>query len=189
MAPASIAKTARDKAVKTDKSDEQMLAKTLAFHSYKEVILPSENIEAIKEIVRLRCSVNKSCKRAKQYLLSFLLGHGFSYSDGKHWTVKFSSWLKTIHFASEYLTFCFEEYLSEATRQIQRLAMLNRKLKGLEDDKEIRDGVKKLKCICRIDTIAAVGLAVGVGFDSTGLVRQDSRKCHRIIFPGTVCFS
>lgn len=163
IAPSSIARTAKDKAVKTDKSDAQMLAKTLAFHSYKEVVLPSENIEAIKEIVRLRNSALKVCKRAKQNLLSFLLVHGFSYSDGKHWTVKFSSWLKTIHFESEYLTYCFEEYLSEATRQIQRLFLLDKKLKELEDDKEIRDGVKKLKCICGIDTIAAVGLVAEVG--------------------------
>jgi transposase len=163
MAPTSIAKTAKDKAVKTDKSDALMLAKTLAFHSYKEVVLPSENIEAIKEIVRMRCSVSRTCKRAKQNLLSFLLGHGFSYSDGKYWTVKFSSWLKTIHFESEYFTYCFEEYLSEVTRQIQRLALLDKKLKELEDDKEIRDGVKRLKCICGIDTVTAVSLVAETG--------------------------
>ncbi|MFA6856467.1 MAG: transposase, partial [Treponema sp.] len=133
ITPSSIAKTAKDKAVKTDKTDALMLAKTIAFHSYKEVVLPSENIEAIKEIVRLRNSALKVCKRAKQNLLSFLLVHGFSYSDGKHWTVKFSSWLRTIHFASDYLTYCFEEYLSEVTRQIQRLAQLDKKLKELED--------------------------------------------------------
>ena len=140
-----------------------MLAKTLAFHSYKEVVLPLENIEAIKEIVRLRNTSLKACKRAKQNLLSFLLVHGFSYSDGKHWTVKFSSWLKTIHFESEYLTYSFEEYLSEATRQIQRLSLLDKKLKELEDDKEIRDGVKKLKCICGIDTVTAVSLVAETG--------------------------
>src|SRR5574344_1733732 len=141
IAPSSIARTAKDKAV----------------------MLPSENIEAIKEIVRLRCSALKVCKRAKQNLLSFLLGHGFSYSDGKYWTVKFSSWLKIIHFESEYLTYCFEEYLSEATRQIQRLSLLDKKLKELEDDKEIRDGVKKLKCICGIDTVTAVSLVAETG--------------------------
>ena len=53
--------------------------------------------------------------------------------------------------------------LSEDTRQIQRLALLDKKLKELEDDEEIRDGVKKLKCICGIDTSAAVGLAAEVG--------------------------
>jgi hypothetical protein len=77
--------------------------------------------------------------------------------------VKFSSWFKTIHFESDYLTYCFEEYLSEASRQIQRLALLDKKLKELEYDEEIRDGVKKLKCICGIDTIAAVGLVAEVG--------------------------
>ena len=164
IAPTSIAKTAKDKAVKTDRSDAQMLAKTLAFHSYKEVILPSENIEAIKEIVRMRCSVSKTCKRAKQNLLSFLLIRGFSYPEsGKRWTVKFFAWLKTIQFKSEYLTYCFEEYLAEVTRQIQRLEQLNQKLKELESDDEIKDGVSKLKCICGIDTITAVSLVAETG--------------------------
>src|SRR5574344_233622 len=54
IAPTSIAKNAKDKALKTDRADAQLLARTLAFHSYKEVVLPTENIEAIKEIVRLR---------------------------------------------------------------------------------------------------------------------------------------
>jgi transposase len=141
-----------------------MLARTLAFHSYKEVVLPSENIQAIKEIVRLRGTVNKSCKRAKQNLLSFLLSHGFSYSNGiKYWTVKFFIWLKTIHFASQYLTYCFDEYLSEVTRLIQHLGQLDAKLKELESDDEIKAGVKKLKCIYGIDTITAVSLIAETG--------------------------
>ena len=35
MAPTSIAKTAKDKILKTDRADAQMLARTLAYHSYK----------------------------------------------------------------------------------------------------------------------------------------------------------
>ncbi|MCI1209690.1 MAG: IS110 family transposase [Treponema sp.] len=164
IAPTSIARTAKDKAVKTDRSDAQMLARTLAFRSYKEVVLPSENIQAVKEIVRLRSSVSKSCKRAKQNLLSFLLSHGFSYSDGvKNWTVKFFSWLKTIHFESDYLTYCFEEYLSEATRQMQHLDHLDKKLEEIENDGEIKEGVRKLKCICGINTITAVSLIAETG--------------------------
>jgi hypothetical protein len=83
----------------------------------------------------------KVCKRAKQNLLSFLLVHCFSYSEGKHWTVKFSSWLKTIHFESKYLSYCFEEYLSEATRQIQRLPLLDKKVKELENNEGMRQRI------------------------------------------------
>ena len=166
MAPTSIAKSSKDKLVKTDRADAKMLAKALAAKQYKEVVLPTEHIESIKEIVRLRVSAQKTCKRAKQNLLSFLLNQGFHYPDGgsgKYWTKKFFEWLKTINFASDYLQYCFEEYLSEVTRQIQRLSLMDRKLKELEDDKEIAEDVKKLKCICGIDTIVAVGLIAEVG--------------------------
>lgn len=166
MAPTSIAKTAKDKILKTDKADAQMLARTLAYHSYKQVVLPTENILAIKEVVRLRASVLKSCKKAKQNLLSFLLYHGISYPGGgreSYWTIKFFTWLKTVTFASDYLTYCFEEYVSEVSRQIQRLEQLNAKLKEIESDKEISEGVKKLKCISGIDTITAVSLIAETG--------------------------
>ncbi len=101
MAPTSIAKTAKDKMLKTDRADAQMLARTLAYHSYKQVVLPTENILAIKEVVRLRASVLKSCKNAK--------------------------------------------------------------LKELEGDKEISEGVKKLKCISGIDTVTAISLIAETG--------------------------
>lgn len=166
MAPTSIAKTARDKLLKTDKADAQMLAKTLAFHSYKEVVIPSENILAIKEVVRLRSNVLKVCKKAKQNLLSFLLYHGISYPGGgreTYWTVRFFTWLKTISFASDYLNFCFEEYVAEVSRQIQHLEQLDAKLKDLEKDEEICEGVRNLKCISGIDTITAVSLIAETG--------------------------
>lgn len=166
MAPTSIAKTAKDKILKTDRADVQMLARTLAYHSYKQVVLPTENILAIKEVVMLRASVLKSCKKAKQNLLSFLLYHGISYPGGGRescWTIKFFTWLKTVTFASDYLTYCFEEYVSEVSRLIQRLDRLNAKLKELESDKEISEGVKKLKCISGIDTVTAVSLIAETG--------------------------
>ncbi|WP_308687083.1 transposase [uncultured Treponema sp.] len=71
MAPTSIAKTSKDKMLKTDRADAQMLARPLAYHSYKQVVLPTENILTLKEVVRLRSAVLKSCKKAKQNLLSF----------------------------------------------------------------------------------------------------------------------
>ena len=77
--------------------------------------------------------------------------------------MKFFTWLKTITFASDYLTYCFEEYVSEVSRQIQRLDRLNAKLKELESDKEISEGVKKLKCISGIDTVTAVRLIAATG--------------------------
>lgn len=166
MAPTSIAKTSKDKMLKTDKADAQMLARTLAYHSYKQVVLPTENILAIKEVVRLCASVLKSCKKTNQNLLSFLLYHGISYPGGgreTYWTVKFFTWLKTVTFASDHLTYCFEEYVSEVSRLIQRLDRLNAKLKELESDKEISEGVKKLKRISGIDTVTAVSLIAETG--------------------------
>lgn len=166
MAPTSIAKTTRDKMVKTDKADSVLLAKSLAFHSYKQVVLPDENIEALREVVRLRHSAQKECKRAKQAFLSFLLSNGFSYPYGgkeSYWTKKFMLWVNTVHFNSEYLNFCKDEYLAEAVRMIQKVKMLDKKLEELQENEEIKDKVKALKCICGINTLTAMTLVTEVG--------------------------
>ena len=150
----------------TMKASTANVASYLKKISDKQVVLPTENILAIKEAVRLRASVLKSCKKTKQNLLSFLLYHGISYPGGgreSYWTVKFFTWLKTVTFASDYLTYCFEEYVSEVSRLIQRLDRLTAKLKELEGDKEISEGVKKLKCISGIDTVTAVSLIAETG--------------------------
>jgi transposase len=43
------------------------------------------------------------------------------------------------------------------------LAQLDRKLKELESDDEIKDRVRNLKCICGIDTVIAVSLVAETG--------------------------
>ncbi|MBO4532642.1 MAG: IS110 family transposase [Treponema sp.] len=166
MAPTSIAKTTRDKMVKTDKADSVLLAKSLAFHSYKQVVLPNENIEALREVVRMRHFAQKECKRAKQSFLSFLLSNGFSYPYGgknTYWSKKFMLWVNTIHFNSEYLNFCKEEYLAEAVRMIQRVKTLDKKLEELQETEEIKDKVRALKCISGINTLTAMTLITEVG--------------------------
>lgn len=166
MAPTSIAKTTRDKMVKTDRADSILLAKSLAFHSYKQVVLPNENIEALREVVRLRHTAQKECKRAKQAFLSFLLSNGFAYPYGgkdSHWTKSFMLWVNTIHFNSEYLNFCKDEYLAEAVRMIQKVKVLDKKLEELQKVDEIRDKVKALKCISGINTLTAMTLVTEVG--------------------------
>lgn len=166
MAPTSIAKTVKDRKMKTDKADSVLLAKSLAFHSYKQVVLPNENIEALREVVRMRHFVQKQCKRAKQAFLAFLLANGFSYPYGgkdTYWTKKFMLWVNTIHFNSEHLNFCKDEYLAEAVRMIQRLKALDKKIEELQENEEIKEKVCALKCISGINTLTAMTLITEVG--------------------------
>lgn len=128
MAPISIAKTAKDRMLKADRGDTHMLVWILAYRSYKQVVLPTENILTIKKAVRVRVSVLKSYKNVKQNLLAFLLYHGISYPGSKmesEWTVKFFTCLRTITFSSDYMTYFLEEYVSEVARQIRRLDQRN----------------------------------------------------------------
>lgn len=80
MAPSTIYKP-HGVRVKTDRRDARLLAQTLAYKTFKQVVIPSEKIEAMKEFTRVRCSKKRQLKKAKQELLSFLLRMGMIYPE------------------------------------------------------------------------------------------------------------
>ncbi len=96
MAPSTIYKP-HGVRVKTDRRDARLLAQTLAYKTFKQVVIPSEKIEAMKEFTRARCSKKRQLKKAKQELLSFLLRMGMIYPErGSYWTQRHFEWLKTV---------------------------------------------------------------------------------------------
>lgn len=77
MAPTSLKHTA-DYRIKNDRVDARNLAKTLFTKDYSSVSIASPKEEAIKEYCRMRISIKKELKNAKQVLIqtAFKTGHG-----------------------------------------------------------------------------------------------------------------
>lgn len=166
MAPSSLPKSPDNKRRKTDKIDARDLALHLAHHTYKAVNVLSPELEAIKELTRVRASATKAKKRAKQNLLSFLLRKGMVYPFGgrsKYWTQQFFAWIKTLEFANPLERYSFEEYLTEVNHQVARVALLDEKIAEIAETQLIEKDVNKLCCFSGISTYTAVSLISEVG--------------------------
>ena len=163
MAPTTMSNPDGKRRIKTDRIDARAISRILAYKSYSQVHLPSEEIEALKEYTRARYAKKRMLKKAKQELLSFLLRNGKTYPEsGNYWTKKFFNWIKTVQFSKKWMQEAFNEYLVEVyslKAKIERMDMKIREIAGLEI---IKDKVDKLVCFSGIDVSTAVETVVEI---------------------------
>jgi len=107
--------------VKTDRRDAKKLLTLFKASLLTEVHAPDEKQEAARELTRLRETVRDNLKRIRHQILKFLTRHGYIYSDGRHWTQKHLTWLRTINFTEPMLTKVFENYFNRATGRFRRI--------------------------------------------------------------------
>lgn len=163
IAPTSI-KKAVGKRVKNDTVDARDLAKTLFTKDYSEVHVTTEHEEAIKEYCRMRLSVKKELKVAKQVLQAFLLRQDKKFTDGsKTWTCIHRNWLNKLTFSEQYLQEAFNEYMVTINTLEARLKIIENRIEEIAQDSEVKEKVDRLVCFCGIETLTAVTIAAEVG--------------------------
>ena len=163
MAPTTMANPEGKRRVKTDRIDARAIARILAYKSYRQVYLPSEAMEALKEYTRARDAKKRMLKKAKQELLSFLLRNGSTYPEsGKYWTEKFFTWIKTVQFSEKWMQEAFSEYLAEVYSLKAKIALMDAKIREIAELEIIKDAVDKLVCFAGIDVTTAVETVVEI---------------------------
>lgn len=149
--------------VKTDRKDAANIARCLAFHTYKEVYVPDEKDDQVKEFIRMREDHKLALKRVKQQILSFVLRKGLHFEGSKtYWTVAHMKWLRSLDLKdldketlSEYLI--TYDYLSN------KIERLDRRIEELASDERYQARVKNLGCFLGIKTHTALSLLVEIG--------------------------
>ena len=111
---------------------------------------PDEQSEAARELTRLRETAKENLKRIRHQLLKFLTRHGYVYTNGRHWTQKHITWMRTIEFTEPVLTKVFENYFNEMIYCLGRLENLDREIEQLAKSEEYKEVVDLLcsKCNC-----------------------------------------
>lgn len=71
MAPTTMSNPDGKKRVKTDRIDARAIARILAYKSYSQVHLQSEEIEALKEYTRAREAKKRMLKNQNRYFFLF----------------------------------------------------------------------------------------------------------------------
>lgn len=182
LAPSTMGITNSDR-VKTDKRDAGNIARCLAFHTYSEVHVPTQEDEEVKEYIRMRDNQKKALKIIKQQILALVLRQGYRFNLGKnYWTLRHVGWLRALDMGgvlqealSEYLI--TYDYLKD---KIERLDMRIEELAGAE---RYQENVKKLSCLIGVKTHTALSVLVEVG-DFKRFAKADRLAGYLGLVPG-----
>jgi Transposase and inactivated derivatives len=162
MAPTTMGITNTNR-VKTDRKDAGNIARCLAFRTYSEVYVPTEEDNAVKEYIRMRDDKKKLLKITKQQILALVLRQGKRFEGGKtYWTIVHVKWLKSLKLAGVYQE-TLEEYLITYEYLAEKVKRLDERIEELASDEKYEEKVKKLSCLIGVKTHTALSAIVEIG--------------------------
>ena len=150
--------------VKTDKRDAVFLARMLAVGNVVEVAVPTEAMEAARDLARAREDCRHDLMRARHLLSKFLLRKGVVYGSGKKaWTKAHRAWLASLSFGDSCERLVLEEYLEGVKSLELRRERLDAAIAERAAQPDLAPTVSELKCLRGVSTVTAFSLAVEVG--------------------------
>lgn len=162
LAPTTMAITNTYR-VKTDKRDAGNIARCLAFHTYSEVDVPTEEDNSIKEYIRMRDDQKICLKQTKQQILALVLRLGKKYEGGKsYWTMAHVKWLKSLNLGESFQE-TLDEYLITYEYFTEKIKRLDERIEELSSGERYEEKVKKLGCLLGVKTHTSLSMVVEVG--------------------------
>ena len=163
VAPTSIPVPAGQKKMKTDKRDAGLIAQCLAHHSYREVHVPTDEDEQVKEYIRMRDDHKLMLKKTKQQILAFCLRHNLRYDTSKsYWTQAHLKWLRSLNPEDVYKEI-LDEYLVTLSYLTEKISRFDQRIEDFASQDEYREKVSKLSCFLGIKTVTALSTIVETG--------------------------
>jgi transposase len=162
LAPSTMAITNTNR-VKTDKRDAANIARCLAFHTYSEVYVPTDEDNRVKEYIRMRDDQKLMLKKIKQQILAFVLRQGKRFEGGKtYWTIAHLKWLKNLEM-DELSKETLEEYLVTYDYLVDKIERLDKRIEELALGERYKNKVQHMGCLLGIKTHTALSMVVEVG--------------------------
>lgn len=156
IAPSLIPQKVGDR-VKTNRRDARKLAQLLRADLLTTIQPPSEDAEAVRDIIRARDDARVDLMRSRHRLSKLLLRRGHVY-PGTAWTKRYWEWLPHLewpHAAERYVVRDYEL----AIRHVEaRLAELDRAIEAIALTSPYHAAVAALRCFRGIDTLIAMTL-------------------------------
>lgn len=147
--------------IKTDARDALMIAQCLAYGGYRQVYVPTEEDDSVKEYLRMRDDHKLALKKLKQQINALVLRHGFQYS-GTKWTNAYWKWLRLLELSPLYRE-VLNEYMSSFEEYTAKIERFDKRIEELAAQQKYQLNVKKLECFLGVKTHTALSLVVEVG--------------------------
>lgn len=162
LAPSTMAITNTSR-VKTDKRDAGNIARCLAYHTYSEVHVPTDEDNAIKEYIRMRDDQKITLKKTKQQILALVLRLGKKFEGGKtYWTMAHMKWLKSLDLGGVFQE-SLDEYLITYEYFTEKIERLDQRIEELASGETYEGKVRKLGCLIGVKTHTSLSMVVEVG--------------------------
>jgi transposase len=149
--------------IKTDRRDAAKLVRLFRAGELTPIHVPDEAAEAVRDLLRCREDVQEDLLRWRHRLVKFLARHGRVYRDGRHWTQRHWTWLRSQRFADPVLARTCQEYCFTVEQLLARRGDLEREIAAIAEREPYRTPVGWLRCFRGIDTLSAMGLLTEIG--------------------------
>jgi transposase len=162
-APGAIPRQPGDR-IKTDTRDALKLARLHAAGQLRPVLIPTPEIEALRDLVRAREDLRGDLMSTRHRVSKLLLRKGILWTGpGETWATRHLQWLSKTRFQEPLLEVVFGEYLAHHEVLLARRDRLD----GLIAEQSIQGPwaptVARLRCLRGVDTLTAVGLVAEIG--------------------------
>jgi transposase len=154
IAPSLIPQKPGDR-VKTDRRDAIKLARLLRAGELTQITIPSEDQEAVRDLVRAREAARRARTDARHRLTKFLLRHGHRY-HACNWTGQFWKWVNGVTFTHTELTKTLQHYTDMVLHLDRQIEDLDAHIEQVASREPFRETVAKLSCLRGISTLAAM---------------------------------
>jgi transposase len=163
IAPSLIPKRPGDR-VKTDRRDAIRLAQLYRAGELTSVYVPSDEDEALRDLIRAREDAKEDELRAKHRLTKFLLRYDIHPPKGvNRWTKAYREWLHSLAFEYSTSRVAFEEYHHQLVEIEQRVARMEKEIQSQAEEGFHAPMIQALQVLRGVAVITATALVAEIG--------------------------
>lgn len=162
VAPSLIPKRSGDR-IKNDRRDAMNLCRLFRAGELTVIQVPTEEDEAMRDLVRARDDAKSAERKAKQRLKAFLLRHGIRYSGRSQWSAAHMKWLADIAMNHPAQQIALQEYIDTLKESMDRVSRLTEQIRDLVPSWSKAPVVQALQCLRGISLINASVIVSEIG--------------------------
>jgi transposase len=161
--PADVPTTDKERKQKEDKRDSRKIARSLRNHELNAIYIPEKEMDELRCLIRYRKTLIKDIGRNKSRVKFFLYYHGIPIpseldSASKHWSARFTTWLKTVETTTIYGSSVMSELITTTEFLRQRLLHVERQIREIAKSSKFSKPIKLLR------SLPGFGLVVSITF-------------------------
>jgi transposase len=150
--------------IKTDRRDAVRLAQLFRAGELTSIYVPTEDDEALRDLVRAREDAKEDELRVKHRLTKFLLRHNIKPpTDVRKWTLKYRDWLNKLKFTRSTSSIVFQEYYYQLQEIEQRIKRLEKEIDIQATEGLHAPVIQALQSLRGVATITATSLVAEIG--------------------------